>query len=100
MHKFNRWLLASLLVVGALGCRREDEETQKKLDYLIGKVDALDKKVAAGGGRPVAGGPQQQMPPQRRGPDPMAVYAVDITGAHVEGPANAKVTIIEAFEFA
>ncbi|GAB4542545.1 MAG: hypothetical protein Tsb0020_54880 [Haliangiales bacterium] len=39
--------------------------------------------------------------PQRpRGPDPDAVYAVPIDGSPFEGPANAKVTIVKAFEFA
>jgi protein-disulfide isomerase len=102
MTKLGKVLLASLVAVSALACQRQDEQTQRKLDYLIGKVESLEKKVAAGGpvGRQ-AGAPGQQQQPQRpRGPDPAAVYAVDITGAAFEGPANAKVTIVEAFDFA
>lgn len=41
---------------------------------------------------------QQAMPPE--GPDPSKVYSVPV-GQHdpVEGPADAKITIVEAFEF-
>jgi hypothetical protein len=102
-----RALLAGAIALGGVACQRQNEQTDKKLDYLITKVEGLEKKIAAGGigtGRPAgAPGAPGQMPPQqqpRRGPDPAAIYAVDITGAHYEGPATAKVTIVEAFEFA
>jgi len=92
--------MASLLVVSAAACAKQDEQTQRKLDYLIGKVDTLEKKLASGAiGRPAAGQPGQQ--PQRpRGPDPTTVYAVDVTGAAFEGPERAKITVVEAFDFA
>ena len=91
-------LLASLVAVATSACKRQDEETQRKLDYLITKVEALEKKVAsAPPGRP-AGAPGA--PAQRRGADPAEVYAVDVAGAAFEGPASAKVTVVEAFDFA
>lgn len=41
---------------------------------------------------------QQALPPD--GPDPKAVYSVPISPSDpIEGPADAKVTIVEAFEF-
>jgi hypothetical protein len=95
--------MAGLVALTALACTKQDEQTQKKLDYLISKVEDLDKKVSGGGGRGAAGAPGQvQQPPRPARPqaDPAATYSVDITGAAVEGPANAKVTIVEAFDFA
>jgi hypothetical protein len=101
MTKFGGLLLASLVAVTSASCQRQDEQTQRKLDYLIGKVDSLEKKMASGAvGRPAAGQPGMQQPQRPQGPDPAAVYAIDITGAAFEGPANAKVTIVEAFDFA
>jgi protein-disulfide isomerase len=93
--------IASLLVGLALGgCQKQDEQTQKKLDHLISKVEGLEKKIAAGGG-PRAGGPGQpgQMPDRKR-PDAAAVYSLDVSGAPAKGPADAKVTIVKGFEFA
>lgn len=79
---------------GLMACQPAGlDATNKKLDDVLTKLDALDKKVTAGAGRP-----QPMQPPP--GPDPAAVYAVDITGAAYVGPEHAKVTIVEAFEFA
>ena len=99
MTKLGLAFMAGLLAVSASSCTRQDEQTQRKLDLLITKIDSLEKKIASGAvGRP-AGQPGQQ--PQRpRGPDPTAVYAVDVAGAAFEGPATAKVTVVEAFDFA
>lgn len=71
---------------------QSDPAVMKKLDEITTKLDALEKKVGAGGGRP--------MPQQPSGPDPSAVYAVPIEGSAYKGPEHAKVTIVEAFEFA
>lgn len=90
----------ALLGLGVAGCQKQDEQTQKKLDYLISKVDGLEKKIGQGGPRAgAAGQPGQQMPDRKR-PDPAAVYALDIAGAPSKGPADAKVTIVKGFEFA
>jgi protein-disulfide isomerase len=93
----NRTLLcAALLAVAA--CQVEDKETKKKLDDLLTKADGIDKKLdKIKGGVPIAAGAQA---PQPGRPDPEAVYSVPIDGDPVVGPANAKVTIVEAAEFA
>jgi protein-disulfide isomerase len=80
--------------VSMLSCQPvQDENVNKKLDEISKKLDALDKKVGAGG-------MQAQRPQPPPGPDPNAVYAVPIEGSAVSGPKTAKVTIVEAFEFA
>jgi protein-disulfide isomerase len=67
----------------------QNEETQKKLDYLIAKVDLLEKKQAAAAA-----------PPKRAVLDPATVYAIDPAGGAEYGPRAAKVTIVQGFEFA
>jgi protein-disulfide isomerase len=101
MSKIPLFLMVGV-VLALGGCNRQDEQTQKKLDLLLTKMDGLEKKVAAGGGRQVAGQPGQAGAAQqpRRGPDPAAVYGVDITGDPFVGPADAKVTIIKASDYA
>lgn len=91
---------ATALVITA--CQRADEDAMKKQDQILAKLEQLEKKVdgiAARPAGPVAGQPGQPgaRPP---GPDPNTVYSVDITGDAYKGPEFAKVTIVEAAEFA
>ena len=90
-------LVLSLTSLGA--CKRSEEETNRKLDLLISKIDGLDKKIAAGGGRGAAGAPGAA--PQRRRADPAVTYFLPVSEADaIKGPKTAKVTVVEAFEFA
>lgn len=93
----NRTLVcAALLAVAA--CQADDKDTKKKLDDILAKVNGIEKKLdKVRGGGPIAAGAQQ---PQPGRPDPGAVYSVPIDGDPVVGPAGAKVTIVEAAEFA
>lgn len=86
--------MSGALVAGLtlMACQMQvDEATKKKLDEISTKLDALDKKVGQGA-RP--------MPQQPAGPDPSTVYSVAVDGSAYDGPQHAKVTIVEAFEFA
>jgi protein-disulfide isomerase len=90
-------LVVSALLVGAAGCKKDDSATAEKLERLEAKLDSIGKKLdTAATARPA---PRPQ-PAERRGADPAAVYSVSIDNAAVKGPANAKVTIVEAAEFA
>jgi protein-disulfide isomerase len=94
-----RRMLKKLFIVGslaaALGCQKGDPALTEKLDRLEAKLDTIARKVDTMGGR----GAQRPAPPPR-GADPSAVYAVPVGDAPVKGPATAKVTIVEAAEFA
>jgi hypothetical protein len=89
-------IFLSSLVAGGVGmasCQPvQDENVTKKLDEISKKLDAIEKKIGAGGG--------QQRPTPPPGPDPTAVYSVPVEGAAIQGPKTAKVTVVEAFEFA
>jgi hypothetical protein len=97
-----RDMLKRLFLVGslaaALGCTKGDPTTSEKLDRLEGleaKLDTIARKVDSMGARGAAPRPA---PP--RGADPSLTYSVPIGDAPTRGPANAKVTIVEAAEFA
>jgi hypothetical protein len=104
--------LTAVLILAALAaaCDRESDQTNRKVDALLARIDALEKKVDAKGqgmgaaaGRPgMPGQPGQpgQMPQRPPEPDPKLTYSVDLTGSPSYGPDNAKVTIVEAFDFA
>lgn len=70
------------------------------LELLAGRLEVLDQMsttLAALEQRLAQPEPQPQRP---RAPDPAAVYAVPVGDSPVEGPASARITIVNAFEFA
>jgi protein-disulfide isomerase len=78
----------------------EGQKTSEKLDQVLAKLNDLERKVDAIQARGVAGGQPQQRPAPPA-PDPAATYAVPVdAGDPAKGPRNAKVTIVEAAEFA
>jgi protein-disulfide isomerase len=89
-------LLVGSLAAALLGCQRGDPSTSEKLDRLEAKLDTVARKVDTMG----SGRAQPQRPERPRGADPSTVYSVPIGDAPVKGPKTAKVTIVEAAEFA
>ncbi len=108
MRRSITWAAALAVAVLAMACEQSDNNEVvtklKDLDKRMKAMDAkLDKIVAGGGaaGGPGARGAAGQQPGARPpGPDPAEVYAVPIAGAPYKGAEHAKVTIVEAFEFA
>jgi hypothetical protein len=104
MKNIRTWIAPAALLasVGSLGCQREDPTTKEKLDHLVAKMDELDHKLdQIQQARPGAAlPPGRAQGPQPGAPDPMAVYAVPIDGDPAWGPPNAKVTLVEAADFA
>jgi len=83
------------LFVGALllaaACGKRDEE-MKKLDDVVSRLERIEKKLDSP--RPPA---RPQLPPEA---DTKTVYAVPIDGDPFVGPETAKVTLVEASDFA
>ena len=92
-------ILVTGVAVGLFGlaCQRDDQSVAEKLEQIDKRLASIESKIAAGGGARAGAGRQAQRP---KGPDPRAVYSVDIAGDEFEGVKDAKVTVVEAFEFA
>ncbi len=87
------------------GCTRDDGANQigEKLDLMIKKQEEtnnlLRDMAKGGGGRGMGAATGGAAGGERKRPDPNEVYAVNAVGPTV-GPKDAKVTLVEAFDFA
>jgi protein-disulfide isomerase len=73
------------------------EEANQRLTQLVEMMAGQFESVKTVAEALAAMQAQEQAPPE---PDANEVYAVPVDGSPVEGPADAKVTIVKAFEFA
>jgi len=87
-------LFAAVMPLAA--CQADQKNLNDRMERIEKKLDAL---IASGGGRGAAPGAGQQRP-QRPEPDRAKTYAVSVEGDLIEGNAAAKVTLIEAFDYA
>jgi protein-disulfide isomerase len=88
-------LLLAVAVSGLVGCQQQGSSgVEAKLDDINQRLERIEGMVKQGAGA------QRPMPQRPPGPDPAKVYAVPIEGAPAKGPANAKITVVKAFEFA
>jgi protein-disulfide isomerase len=90
-------LLWASVLLSLAGCQKSDPALAEKLDRVDSKLDTLARKVE---GMARGGGAAAQRPAPPPGPDPRTVYAVAVGDSPVKGPPTAKVTIVEAAEFA
>jgi hypothetical protein len=87
-------LVAAVLPLAA--CQADQKNLNDRMERIEKKLDAL---IASGGARGAQPGAQQQRP-ARPEPDRAKTYAVSIDGDAFVGPADAKVTLIEACDYA
>jgi protein-disulfide isomerase len=85
-------LVIAVLTLAA--CQSDNRNIEKKIDELNKKVDSL---IAGGGARGAAAGQQR---PSRPEPDKAKTYSVPIDGDPFDGPADAKVTLVKAYDYA
>jgi len=81
-----------LLSLVLAACQSDTKNLEKKIDDLNKKIDGL---VARGG---VGAAAQQR--PARPEPDRSKTYAVQIENDPFDGPADAKITIVKAYDYA
>jgi protein-disulfide isomerase len=79
--------LVLLALVSATACQSDTKNLERKLDEINKKLD----RIAGGGGN---------RQPQRPEPDKLKTYAVPIDGDPFDGPADAKITIVKAYDYA
>jgi len=89
-------LIAFAAVISLAACQNDQKNINDRMERIEKKLDAL---IASGGGKGAAAGAQQQRP-SRPEPDRAKTYAVSIEGDPIEGAADAKITLIEAFDYA
>ena len=87
-------LVLLLACLSVTACQSDTKNLEHKVDELNKKVDQL---LAGGGGRPGAAQPQR---PARAEPDRAKTYAVPVDGDPSDGPADAKVTLVKAYDYA
>jgi protein-disulfide isomerase len=85
--------LAALLLAA---CQADTKNLNDKIDKLDKKLDAILAQRGGGGGGAGAQAPR----PSRPEPDRSKTYAVSIDGDPFDGPADAKVTIVKAYDYA
>src|SRR5580692_2566 len=83
--------IAIAAAAALVGCQSDTRALEKKIDDLSKKIDDLAKHGGAGAA---------QQRPARPQADPAKTYAVSVEGDPFEGPADAKVTLVKAYDYA
>jgi protein-disulfide isomerase len=91
-------LIASVLVLGAVACTPDTKNSERKLDEMQKDIRDIKASLAALQKGGMGAGAAQR--PQRAEPDRSKTYAVPIDGAPVWGNADAKVTLVKAYDYA
>jgi protein-disulfide isomerase len=89
----NKLIVVAVVVLAA--CQADNKNLERKIEDLNKKLDTLSAQLARGGGAGAA--PPR---PARVEPDRAKTYAVPVDGDPVEGPADAKVTVVEGYDYA
>ena len=96
MNRVGAIVASAIVGLAVMGCTRDDDSVKEKLESIDKRLEGIERALARGAGAAGRRGGQQQP----RGPDPATVYSVPIEGAAWEGTNDAKITVVEAFEFA
>ncbi|MEO7093009.1 MAG: DsbA family protein [Polyangiales bacterium] len=91
-------VLITAMAVALVACSQDTKNMEKKLDDMNRKLDAYIAKGGGGGGAGAANAQPQR--PARPEPDRAKTYAVPVDGDGFDGPADAKVTIVKAYDYA
>ena len=84
--------LVLIAVVTMAACQADNRNLERKIDDLSKKVDQVIARGGAGAAMP--------RPPARPEPDLAKTYAMPIDGDPVDGPADAKITVVKAYDYA
>ena len=85
----NKLVLLAVVVVAA--CQPDTRNLERKIDDLSKKLDQVVARGGAGAAAPR---------PSRAEPDRAKTYAVPVDGDPADGPADAKVTLVKAYDYA
>ena len=85
-------LVAAVAAVIAAGCQADNRNLERKIDEMAKDIKEIKAQRGAAG----AAAPR----PQRIEPDRQKTYSMPIEGDPVDGPADAKVTLVKAYDYA
>jgi len=77
-------------------CQQDTKNLERKIDDLTKNQQKMMEMLAKGGG----GGAGANQRPQRQEPDRAKTYAVPVDNDAFEGPADAKITLVKAYDYA
>ena len=86
-------MLVAIMVVA--GCQSDSRNTDRKLEDMAKDIKDIKQLLARGG---AAGAAQPR--PQRAEPDRAKTYSMPVDNDPVDGPADAKVTLVKAYDYA
>ena len=89
-------VLASLLAA-VVACQPDTKNLERKVDQIAQDQRKIMEMLQRGGG---AGAGAAQQRPARVEPDRTKTYAVPIENDTFDGPAEAKITIVKAVDYA
>ena len=79
-----------------VACQQDTKNIERKIDDLTKNQQKMMEMLAKGGGGAGAG----QQRPARQEPDRAKTYAVPVENDAFEGPADAKITVVKAYDYA
>ena len=85
-------LVAAVAAVIAAGCQADNRNLERKIDEMAKDIKEIKAQRGAAG----AAAPR----PTRVEPDRQKTYSMPIEGDPVDGPADAKVTLVKAYDYA
>ena len=93
-------LVLTALVLSFAACSQDTKNLEKKVDDNTKELREIKAMIAKGGGgaggNAGAGQPRQARPE----PDRAKTYAVPVDGDAFDGPADAKITVVKAYDYA
>ncbi len=87
------------LIAAAAACTPDTKNNERKLDEMSKDIREIKASLAAIQKGGLGAGAAQQRP-ARAEPDRAKTYAVPIDGDAFDGPADAKVTLVKAYDYA
>ncbi len=95
-------LILLLATLSITACANDTRQMENDIHELKADIKEMKQMMASGGGAPrgQAVGAAQPQRAQRPEPDRAKTYAVPVDGDPFDGPADAKVTVVKAYDYA
>jgi len=89
-----------VLIAAVAACTPDTKNNERKLDEMSKDIRDIKASLAAIQKGGMGAGAAAQQRPARAEPDRAKTYAVPIDGDPFDGPADAKITLVKAYDYA